>query len=282
MLITAIIITYQSEAVITACVSALVAQGVKTIVVDNASRDATIERASKAGAQIISLPRNIGFGAACNFGAEQAQSPWLLFINPDAVVQEDAIVQFKTAIASYPDAGIVSPRIVEPDGRLFSPPRSILATFLTGETSQKFEPSGDCCTSAVSGACMMVRSDLFKAIGGFDRDIFLFYEDDDLCRRVTDAGSSIIYVHQCIVLHLRGQSSTPSLRTTFVMRACQAWSRGYISAKHGLVYRPLPTVLINGLKLIFAALTLNTNRIARYGGTLAGTLQALLHWPSPS
>ncbi len=282
MLITAIIVTYQSEAVIAACVSALLAQGVKTIVVDNASRDATIERASEAGAQIVSLPKNIGFGAACNLGVEQAQSPWLLFINPDAVVQEDAIAQFKTAIGSYPEAGILSPRIVEPDGRLFSPPRSILATFLKGEPSQKFEPSGDCCTSAASGACMMVRADLFKSLGGFDRNIFLFYEDDDLCCRVVEAGSSIIYIHQSIVLHLRGQSSTPSLRTTYVMRACQAWSRGYISAKHGLVYRPVPTAVIYGLKLIFATLTLNRSRIARYGGTFFGTLQALFHCPSPS
>jgi N-acetylglucosaminyl-diphospho-decaprenol L-rhamnosyltransferase len=282
MLITAIIVTYQSEEVITACVSALLAQGIKAIVVDNASRDATIERATKAGAQIISLPKNIGFGAASNFGAEQAQSPWLLFINPDAVVQEDAIVQFKTAIESYPDAGILSPRIVEPDGRRFSPPRSILATFLTGEHSQKFEPGGDCCTSAVSGACMMVRADLFNSLGGFDRNIFLFYEDDDLCRRVAEAGRSIIYVHPCIVFHLRGRSSTPSFRTTYVMRACQAWSRGYISAKHGLVYSPWPAVVINGLKLIFATLTLNRSRIARYGGTVVGTLQALFNCPSPS
>ncbi len=116
---------------------------------------------------------------------------------------------------------------------------------------------------------MMVRADLFKSLGGFDRNIFLFYEDDDLCRRVVEAGSSIIYIHQSIVLHLRGQSSTPSLRTIYVMRACQAWSRGYISAKHGLVYRPVPTAVIYGLKLIFATLTLNRSRIARYGGTFS-------------
>jgi N-acetylglucosaminyl-diphospho-decaprenol L-rhamnosyltransferase len=281
MLITAIIVTHQSEAVIAACVSALLAQGVIVIVVDNASRDATIERAREAGAQILSLPRNIGFGAACNLGAERAQSQWLLFINPDAVVQEDAIAHFKTAIESYPDAGIMSPRIMEPNGRLFSPPRSILATFLTGVPNQTFELSGDCCTPAVSGACMMVRADLFGDLGGFDRDIFLFYEDDDLCRRAADRGSPIIYVHQCIVLHLRGQSSAPSLKTVFLMRACQAWSRGYISAKYALKYRPMPTLMINGLKLIFAAVTFNTRRVARYAGSLVGTVRALMHWPSP-
>ena len=281
MLITAIIVTYQSEAVIMACVSALLAQGVRTIVVDNASRDATIERAREAGAQILSLPKNIGFGAACNLGAEQARSHWLLFVNPDAVVQKDAIAHFKTAVEAYPDAGIVSPRIVEPTGRLFSPPRSILATFLKGEPGHKFEPCGDCCVSAVSGACMMVQAELFRDLGGFDRDIFLFYEDDDLCRKVADQGRSIIYVHQCIVLHLRGQSSTPSLKTVFLMRACQAWSRGYISAKYALKYRPMPTTLINGLKLVFAAVTFNKRRVARYAGSLVGTVRAFMQWPSP-
>jgi GT2 family glycosyltransferase len=281
MLFTAIIVTYQSEAVITACVSALLLQGIKTIVVDNDSRDTTCELARLAGAQVLSLRENLGFGTACNLGAAQAQSPWLLFINPDAVVQPGAMDQFAKAVSAYPDAGILGPCIVEPNGRQFLPPRSLIARFLTHKKSVKFDPAGDFCTSAVSGACMVVRADLFNRLGGFDPKIFLFFEDDDLCRRVADQSASIIYVHESLVTHLRGQSSAPSLKMVLLMRACQAWSRAYVSRKHGLSYQPLLRLISFSIKLILAIATLNARRIARYSGSIKGTVSAMLHWPSP-
>ncbi len=279
--VTAIIVTYNSQAVIGPCVEALQAQGVATLVVDNASRDQTIAIAREKGATVLACETNLGFGVANNHGAAAAETDWLLFINPDAVVQPEAVERFLEAVARYPEAGLFGPRIYEADGSYFFQPRSILSTYLKGNAGGKIVPSGDCCVPALSGACMLIRRDLFQSLGGFDPGIFLFFEDDDLCRRVVDQGNPILYVHEAVVSHLRGQSSTPNLKTAFLMRACQAWSRAYISRKYGVAYNPASILLINGLKYLVALVTFNAKRQARYGGTCAGTWRGMLGQPSP-
>ena len=279
--VTAIIVTYNSQAVIGPCVEALKSQGVAILVVDNASRDQTQIIAREKGAIVLACETKLGFGVANNRGAAAAQTDWLLFINPDAVVQPEAIERFLEAVESYPQAGLFGPRIYEEDGSHFFQPRSILSTYLKSKASGKTVPSGDACVPALSGACMLMRRDLFLALGGFDPDIFLFFEDDDLCRRVVDQGYPILYVHEAVVSHLRGKSSTPNLKTAFLMRACQAWSRAYVSRKYGLAYKPASILLINGLKYLVALVTFNAKRRARYGGTCAGTWRGMMGQPSP-
>ena len=279
--VTAFIVTYQSEAVIEACLEALNSQGVATLVVDNASKDQTQTIALAKGAIVLASDTNLGFGVANNLGAEAAETDGLLFINPDAVVQAGAIERFLDAIQAYPEAGRFGPRILEEDGSHFFQPRSLLSTYLKGQVSGKTVPRGDCCAPAVSGACMLMRRDFFQKMDGFDPEIFLFFEDDDLCRRIVDQGYPIIYVHEAVISHLRGKSSKPSVKLAFLMRACQAWSRSYVSRKYQLAYKPASILLVNGLKYLLALLTFNPKRRARYGGTCSGTLRAIWGLPSP-
>jgi N-acetylglucosaminyl-diphospho-decaprenol L-rhamnosyltransferase len=279
--VTAIIVTYHSEAVIGPCLEALNNQSVATMVVDNASQDKTQAIAREKGAQVLACGTNHGFGVANNLGAEAADTEWLLFINPDAVVHDGAVKRLLEATEVYPEAGLFGPRILEADGSYFFQPRSLLSTYLRGQVSGKTVPSGDVCVPALSGACMLMRREQFQKMGGFDPDIFLFFEDDDLCRRVVEQGLPIIYVHEAVISHLRGKSSKPSLRIAFLMRACQAWSRAYVSRKYSLAYTPASILLINGLKYLVAFFTFNAKRRARYGGTCAGTFRAIFGLPSP-
>ncbi len=103
-------------------------------------------------------------------------------------MQPGAADALLAAAEAYPDAGLFAPRIVEPDGRFFFQPRSLLAPYLTNPGGKLHPPEADACAPFLSGACLMVRRDLFLALGGFDPNIFLFYEDDDLCRRIADGG----------------------------------------------------------------------------------------------
>ena len=80
----------------------------------------------------------------------------------------------------------------------------------------------------------MMRRAVFLDLGGFDENIFLFYEDDDLCRRVADRGRALIHVHGAEALHGRGRSSAPEPGRVFRSRWHQAWSRAYVSRKYGL------------------------------------------------
>jgi N-acetylglucosaminyl-diphospho-decaprenol L-rhamnosyltransferase len=272
--ITAIIVTYESGEVLSQCLDSLRGKTDAIIVIDNNSTDNSRQLAKDGGAEIIQLATNVGFGVANNLGAKQATTDWLLFINPDARIMDDAIEYLLNAALLYPQAGLFGPRIIDSDGKLFFQTRSLLSRCLHNPKGILHRPSGNCCTPFISGACMMVRRDLFLALGGFDPKIFLFFEDDDLCRRVSDVGKAIIYVDDAVVRHQRGQSTRSSLRNVFLTRAHMAWSRGYISHKYGIRFKYLKTIIVSGLKFALAALTFNKARMARHGGTWIGTWKA--------
>jgi GT2 family glycosyltransferase len=197
--VTAIVVAFDSAHALPECLGALTADGVPVLVVDNASTDDTAALAEGQGARVIRNPRNEGYGRANNIGARAAGTEFLLVVNPDCTVEKGAVAALVEAARRYPDAGLFAPRIVEPSGRVFYQPRSLLSPYLHNPKGRLVLPEGEACAPFFSGACFLVRRSLFLGLGGFDENIFLFYEDDDLCRRVADAGHALIYVPQATV-----------------------------------------------------------------------------------
>ncbi|WP_112664249.1 glycosyltransferase family 2 protein [Microvirga flavescens] len=272
---TAIVVAFDSADALPECLGALKAEGAPVIVVDNASTDDTVTVAERFGAQVVRSAKNEGYGRANNRGALAAQSEFILIVNPDCIVGEGSVAALLDAARRYPDAGLFAPRIVEPDGRVFYQPRSLLSPYLPNPDGKLVLPEGEACAPFFSGACFLIRRDLFLRIGGFDESIFLFYEDDDLCRRVADAGSALIYVPQATVRHARGKSSGAKAGRVFKSRWHQAWSRAYVSRKYGLP-NPAPGMFaINALKTLGVALTFQRGLIERYGGSAAGAFAFL-------
>jgi GT2 family glycosyltransferase len=273
--VTAIVVAFDSAHALPGCLGALMAAGVPAIVVDNASTDDSAVIAEGQGARVIRSARNEGYGRANNAGARAALTEFILIVNPDVVVENGAVAALLDAARRYPDAAFFAPRIVEPSGRVFFQPRSLLASYLTNPTGKLALPEGEACAPFFSGACFLIRRDLFLRLGGFDENIFLFYEDDDLCRRVAEAGSALIYVPQAVVRHGRGRSSTPKPGRIFTSRWHQAWSRAYVSRKYGLP-DPAPGMFaVNAVKALAAGLTFRRGLIERYGGSAAGALAFL-------
>jgi GT2 family glycosyltransferase len=227
------------------------------------------------GAQVIRNARNEGYGRANNVGARAVASEFLLIVNPDVAVDEAAVAELVAAARRYPDAGLFAPRIVEPDGRVFYQPTSLLAGHLSNPGGRLALPEGDACAPFFSGACFLVRRELFLKLGGFDEAIFLFYEDDDLCRRIADAGVALVYVPSAIARHRRGSSSAPGRGRIFNARWHQAWSRAYVSRKYSLPNPAPAMVLLNAGKALAACLTLQRLLIERYAGSAAGALASL-------
>jgi N-acetylglucosaminyl-diphospho-decaprenol L-rhamnosyltransferase len=268
--VTAIVVAFDSAHALPECLGALRAVEVPVIVVDNASTDETVAVAEGQGARVIRNARNEGYGRANNIGARAAESEFILVVNPDVIVEPGAVASLLDAARRYPDAGFFAPQIVEPSGRVFFQPRSLLASYLTNPTGKLALPEGEACAPFFSGACFLIRRDLFLSLGGFDENIFLFYEDDDLCRRVADAGSALIYVPQAVVRHGRGRSSTPKPGRIFTSRWHQAWSRAYVSRKYGLP-DPAPVMFaVNAVKTLGVSLFFRRSLIERYGGSAAG------------
>ena len=268
--LTAIVTTFDSAAVLPACLEALKEQNISVIVVDNASTDASVKIAESFAARVLVNTQNQGFGRAMTQGVQAAETPLVLLVNPDLVLAEGAVAAFLVAVNRYHDAALFGPRIIEEGGRIFFPNHSLLATFLKNDKRKEWQPNGDCCVPFLSGACLLVRRDVMLELGGFDPHIFLFYEDDDLCRRMSDAGHALVHVDRALVRHARGGSSAPKPGRVFKARFHLAWSRLYVARKWGIDAPVLGTLMIQYAKLFAATVLGNAKRKERHGGTIAG------------
>lgn len=270
--VTAIVVSFDSAEVLPACLSALAGEGVGAIVVDNASTDASVEIAVRHGAQVLRNERNEGYGRANNQGARAAATPFILIVNPDLEIQSGAVAALLTAAENYPEAAALAPRLVEPSGRVFLQPRSLLSPDHLNRASHIVLPEGDACLPFLSGACLLLRREVFLALGGFDRAIFLFYEDDDLCRRLREAGHALVHVDGASARHGRGRSSAPSPRRRFTARWHLAWSEYHVARKWELPVPGLGKTIENAVKAIGYGLILNQDKMYAHAGSVAGAL----------
>ena len=268
--ITAIVVSLDSAEVLPACLDALAGEGVPAIVVDNASEDDSRAIAEAKGARVIANARNEGYGRANNIGVAAADTPYVLIVNPDLELGQGAAAALLAAAERYPDAGMLAPRIVEPSGRIFLQPRSLLSPPHLNRSGTMAIPEGDACLPFLSGACLLIRREVFVALGGFDPAIFLFYEDDDLCRRMRDAGHALVHVHDAEARHGRGRSTAPSPQRRFKARWHLAWSEHYIAQKYGLA-GPGPIRMLENIgKAAGYGLLLKREKMFAHAGSAAG------------
>jgi N-acetylglucosaminyl-diphospho-decaprenol L-rhamnosyltransferase len=241
----AVVVSYRSAATLRECVTSLLAiPSVAVTVVDNASPDDSLATIEDLDAEMIRTARNGGFSYGCNLGAARGDAPFVLFLNPDARMTAGALDALVEALTTDPEAGLAGPRLREDDGlawsqRRFPRLRSTFAQALflhrllpraswTDEVIREpevYERPGS--PDWISGACMLVRRDVFEAIGGFDERFFLYCEDTDLCRRVWDAGYAVRFVPAAEVSHVGGASSGAG-----ETRAISARSRILYARKH--------------------------------------------------
>ena len=136
-------------------------------------------------------------------------------------------------------------------------------------------PEGDCLRAVSLGRLLHDPARAVPAARRLRQNIFLFYEDDDLCRRIADAGHALVHVHAAVARHGRGRSSAPKPGRLFKSRWHQAWSRAYVTRKYGLP-NPAPAhFALNAFRTAGACLTFNRTIIERYGGSAAGAWAAM-------
>ncbi len=212
----------------------LVRQGAtetEVVLVDNGSTDGSLSMVAEQFPDTIVVPlgENLGFGAANNRGVSRARGDTLLLLNSDAWPAPGALPSLQAALDRDPRLGLVAPQLRYPDGRLqfgWVPESGVVGEalqmarnpFETHRWNHTIVPP---LLRAVtgpgwfSGACVMVQRAAFEAIGGFDEQIFLYFEDVDLCRRLRRAGWRLQAVPEATVLHVKGGSVDA---TTFNLR----------------------------------------------------------------
>lgn len=192
-MITTVIVTYDSAACVGTCIAS-VHESLpcsELLVVDNASRDDTISviHATAPQAHLIQSPENVGFGRACNIGAEAAHGSHLLFLNPDVVVTAVDSHRLNRLLAGQP-FGLVAPAFedeLDRRRRENSWAGEYFAHTLENVRPHEWRPrvrrSNETKAAWVSGGMLLVSRAEFLEVGGFDPRFFLYYEDRDLSRR---------------------------------------------------------------------------------------------------
>jgi N-acetylglucosaminyl-diphospho-decaprenol L-rhamnosyltransferase len=195
--------------------------GVDVLVADNDSHDGTASVVADflPSARFLPSHGNLGFGAAVNRAVGTTASHWLAFSNADLFIPEGGLDRLGEVLdATAPDVAIIGPAVTSPYGhrdptcgRFPTLVRLIAGLGRTRPWARHPVARGATRTvDWVTGACMFVRRDVFLALGGFDEDFFLYYEDVDLAlrmgrrghRTVVEPGLSAIHVHPH---HVRGR-----------------------------------------------------------------------------
>ncbi len=207
----------------------------RIVVVDNFSspdeRESLDALAALHGWTVVPLRRNVGFGAAMNAGVARAMelgAERFLLINPDARIEEPVIIELARDSAENPTS-IVCPRIVHPDGSTWFSGGTVLVE--RGRTSTAAGSDSSAPGGWLTGACMMISADLWRTLGGFDNQYFLYWEDVDLSWRCTDAGGRLKVRDDLTVVHSVGGSQEGSGKSpVYVYFNCR--NRLIFAAKH--------------------------------------------------
>ena len=224
-----VIVAHDSGPLLVQCLTRVLADAAcrEVFVVDNASSDGSIEAVAQLAdprLHIERMGRNAGFAVACNRGAAISASPWLLFLNPDALVEPDTLTRLRDLAARDSDIGLIGADVRDPDGHPEAAARRRDPTLMRLWATQFARVSGSAGwaargleqprrdealsgVDACSGALMLMPRSVFQQIGGFDEEFFLHAEDLDLCRRARAAGALVACANDVRVLHVRGVSS---------------------------------------------------------------------------
>lgn len=205
----------------------------KVIVVDNHSSDNTAEMLKQdfPDVKLIVNDRNLGFSRACNAGAKLAEGEFLLFLNSDTEPTGDCLQRLADWLASHPKTGIVGPTLIGPANQLqqmswnwhpilgyeliqqYFAPYAVRHSSFRQNLIRRLQRKSRSVPS-LCGACIMVRRRAFEAIGGFDEDFELYFEDSDLCWRSVHKGWGIDFIAEAQLLHHLGQSTRGSWSLT--------------------------------------------------------------------
>ncbi|MBD2424069.1 glycosyltransferase family 2 protein [Cyanobium sp. FACHB-13342] len=228
---TVVTVCFNSSAVLKNLLASI-PPGTTTILVDNGSGDsaATRELADSYQAHLITNTNNSGFGSACNQGAALSRSEFLFFVNPDSTLNATTIAQLESAADAHPEASAFNPRIVNQRGAPAFKRRSCLLK--PEQILQRKPPAHASEVPVLSGAALFVRAGAFDQVGGFDGNIFLYHEDDDISVRLRQQVGPIWFIPTAEVMHLSGHSSGRSAKVS----ALKAWHMGrslvYTTTKH--------------------------------------------------
>jgi N-acetylglucosaminyl-diphospho-decaprenol L-rhamnosyltransferase len=199
------------------------------VVVDHGSTDGTLELVRERFPEATLVEQeNKGFGAGNNAGTRVASGKWFLLLNSDAWLQPGALEALVDFAEAHPDAAVVGPRLLNPDGTLqrsvrgfptvwriateylflrkLAPRSRALNAFYAGGFDHDEPREAD----FLMGSVLLVRRAAVEAVGGFDERYFMFSEETDWCYRLREAGWTTWFFPGAEAVHVGGATTTQS------------------------------------------------------------------------
>ena len=227
-----VIVNYNTGSLVRKCLDSVWPQRppeCEVFVVDNASGDGSAEglEAAFPGLRVIRNARNDGYARANNQALRVARGRYALLLNPDVTLEPGALAAALAYMDAQPDAGILGPRILRPDGRLDPPARRSFKTPVTylykmlglsrlfprhrqfGRYYLSYlDEMATADVDSVVGAFLLIRREVIERVGLLDERFFMYCEDEDWCWRAKQAGWRVVYYPAAVVRHSRGSSTS--------------------------------------------------------------------------
>lgn len=194
------------------------------VVVDNASGDDSLEKlravaesrpdSSTGSITLVESAENLGFAGGCNLGAKHSRGDVVAFLNNDARPERGWLTHGVEALYRTPQVGAVASRVLDWEGNTIDFAGAGLTWYGMGYRPLSGHPASRKKEAAAgpvlfgTGSAMLVRKDVFDALGGFDEDFFMFFEDVDFGWRLNLAGWVYHYEPESLVFHKHHQSMT--------------------------------------------------------------------------
>lgn len=235
-----IIVSYNTQELLAECLQSVYAsRGIdppQVIVVDNASSDGSpdLVRDKFTMVRLITNSQNRGFAAAVNQGLRESQGRYLLLLNPDTQVADDALAVLHRFLEDHPRAGLAGPQLLFPDGRFqhsaftfptlpmvfldFFPVHGrMLDSRLNGRYPHAFYERGKPFSiDHPLGAATMTRRQVLEQVGPLDEKFFIYCEEIDWCMRIKAAGWEIFCQPRAQVVHYGAQATQRNWGPNFV------------------------------------------------------------------
>jgi GT2 family glycosyltransferase len=232
----------------------------EVVVVDNASEDHSAEMVRDEFPEFVLIHShvNLGFTGGHNLAIEKSRGRHKALLNSDTVVHPGAIRSILRYMADHPEAGIVGPKLLNPDGSLQMScrrfPNPVAAAFRNTWLGRIFPNNrytreylmADFAHDEarevdwVSGAAMFIRGELIERIGALDDEYFMYCEDVDLCKRAWKNGWKVVYVPEAVITHAIGRSSdkAPNRMIAQFHKSMLRYYTKNVLPEHFVLWRP--------------------------------------------
>ena len=288
-----VIVTLKSEDVIKQCLNSI-DQEIPIFVIENSSNLKFKENLEEnyQNVKCVLTNKNLGMGSGNNFGINLVKTDFVLILNPDVILEPNTINELILASKSNSNFSILSP---------ISKNSSYPNYKLVDKNKSEKKENLPFLVKSVDGYAMLFNKNRINMIlkdeinnkknDYFDENFFMYLENDDLCKRITDKGQRIFIVPNAKINHLGAKAVSEKYKdeVEFSRNWHWIWSKFYFNKKHfgflKAIYQGLPQYILSIFKFLFFKLTKNKVKQKIYFNRASGFFNALIgksSWYRPS